>query len=569
MNLRRIVIFTIVLLSVAGGFARPQLHDLDIRVVLSHDGNAFITETRQMTIDDEGTECYIGLDNMGAMKVEDLSVKDETGTTYTNIGEWDVDRSRSWKDGKCGIVHKYNNGYELCWGLGDSGERTYVTTYTIDGFVQRHPDADAFRHIFLGSDVSQKPEHAKITIVAADSNLKFSPDSCGIWGFRFHGELKFEDGAIIVETTEPMEGASGLYVMAGFAPGLFEPTIFQDVTFKQKREEAFEGSDYNEDNGNGSSTVDDIIDTIIGFVAFLIAVVFPILVGFNGAFGRRIAVWRARRKIKNKITWFRGIPLKGNLKDANDVLNAYSPSKADYKKLISASVLRLINIGAFSIRQRMNGKGELEQYFMVHELPAAKDQPMFIRKLHTIFDLASGDDKILDPKELKNFMKDKSNKTVTESFANVLTVSRDLKYYKNREDDVLQVFGLKKYLEDFTLLDERHIEEVKLWKNYMVYATLFGIADQVIKDMKKINPDFFKMDELASQMSDTVVLPILIDNMNWGTQHVINRIAAASASSHTYFGGSGGSFRSGGGGGHSSWGGGGGGFSGGGGGGVR
>ena len=136
------------------------------------------------------------------------------------------------------------------------------------------------------------------------------------------------------------------------------------------------------------------------------------------------------------------------------------------------------------------------------------------------------------------------------------------------DDDIMTLKILKKYLEDFTLLDERHLSEVNLWKNYMVYATLFGIAEQVIKDMKKINPDFFKMDELAAQMSDTVVLPILINNVNWGTQHVINRIASTS-SSHTYFGGSGTSFRSGGGGGFSSWGGGGGGFSGGGGGGVR
>ena len=129
------------------------------------------------------------------------------------------------------------------------------------------------------------------------------------------------------------------------------------------------------------------------------------------------------------------------------------------------------------------------------------------------------------------------------------------------------MFGLKKFLQEFTLLDERHIGEVKLWKEYMVYASLFGIAEQVIKEMKKINPDFFQMDQLAAQMSDTVMLPILFNSINTGTQHVINHMAGSS--SGTYFGGGGSSFRSGGGGGFSSWGGGGGGFSGGGGGGVR
>jgi len=42
---------------------------------------------------------------------------------------------------------------------------------------------------------------------------------------------------------------------------------------------------------------------------------------------------------------------------------------------------------------------------------------------------------------------------------------------------------------------------VSLWKDYMIYATLFGIAEQVIKDMKKINPEYFNMDQVAGQMA--------------------------------------------------------------------
>ena len=128
--------------------AFPRLHSLDIRVVLSHNGDARITETRVMDIDDEGTECYIGLGNMGGSEVRDLEVSDENGTLFENIGKWDIDRSRSWKEGKCGIVYK-RNGYELCWGLGNSGNRTYMTSYTITSLVHAYPDADAIRHVFL------------------------------------------------------------------------------------------------------------------------------------------------------------------------------------------------------------------------------------------------------------------------------------------------------------------------------------------------------------------------------------------------------------------------------------
>jgi len=564
MNLTKTAILTILLFAATlGAVARPELHDLNIRVVLSHNGDAYITETRKMTIDSEGTECYIGLNNMGQMAVRELQVTDENGTKYENIGDWDIDRSRSWKAGKCGIVYKHNNSCELCWGLGDSGERTYVTSYVIESLVHSYSDADAIRHIFLGTEVSQKPEHAKVTIVAADSALKFSPDSCGIWGFRFQGELQFVDGEIVVETTEPMSSGAGLYIMVGFAKGLFEPTIQEDATFEQKRSEAFEGSDYNTDN-DGSDIDDDTVDIIIG----VLMIFGPILLWLYTKFYRRYAIWKARRRMKKNLQWFRGVPLKGNLQQANDLLNAYSYSEtADYKNLISASVLRLINIGALNVKPHMNANGKMELAFIVRELPAYNDQTLFMRKLHTIFKMAAGNDQVLDPKELSSFMKNRSNKTVTESFVNTMRTSREVSYYKDKQEDVLQVFGLKKYLQEFTLLDERHLSEVNLWKNYMVYATLFGIANQIIKDMKKINPDFFKMDQLASQMSETIEMPLFINSFYLGTQAVMTRIDTAKSSSGTYFGG--GSYRSGGGGGHSSWGGGGGGFSGGGGGGVR
>ena len=151
----KVTLLLMLLASATSLFARPQLHDIDIRVVLSKNGDAHITETRQMTIDSEGTECYIGLGNMGGSQIIDLQVSDETGTEYTNIGSWDIDRSRSWKAGKCGIVTKHG-GYELCWGLGDSGERTYITSYTITSLLRAYSDADAIRHVFLDQDVSPR-----------------------------------------------------------------------------------------------------------------------------------------------------------------------------------------------------------------------------------------------------------------------------------------------------------------------------------------------------------------------------------------------------------------------------
>ena len=53
--------------------------------------------------------------------------------------------------------------------------------------------------------------------------------------------------------------------------------------------------------------------------------------------------------------------------------------------------------------------------------------------------------------------------------------------------------GLKKYMEDFSLLKEREVPELVIWEKYLVYATVMGIADKVIKQLKIVYPDFEKM----------------------------------------------------------------------------
>lgn len=44
--------------------------------------------------------------------------------------------------------------------------------------------------------------------------------------------------------------------------------------------------------------------------------------------------------------------------------------------------------------------------------------------------------------------------------------------------------GLKKYLEDYSLLKEKTTRDLELWEQFLVYATAFGISDKVIEEIK-------------------------------------------------------------------------------------
>ena len=538
------------LLASTAASARPQLHDLSIRVVLSKNGDARIIETRQMSIDSEGTECYIPIGNLNGSEVRDLTVTDESEQSFTNIGSWDINESRSWKAGKCGIVNKHN-GYELCWGLGDSGERTYVTSYTVTNLVKGYEDADGFNYMFVAQGISPLPDHVKLTIEPEDT-LQFTAENTGIWGFRYNGEVGFMNYQITAESSEPFENRSAMIIMARFNKGMFEPADVREGTFEQVKNLAFEGSDYNS-SGNDEWTWEDtliLVALVIGFIFF------PLLL----ILGYFIYVWRARRKVKKDLLWYRDIPFAGDLQEANKVINAYKYTGADYNNLLSACILKLIDMGGVSIEQQTNEKGKTTSNFVIHEMEDIAHQPVLLRQVHNIFKKAAGEDTILEPKELKSWMKDTYNQGATDSFIQVLHAKTGISNYKHRLDEVRQLFGLKKFLKEFSLLDERHVQEVSLWKDYMIYATLFGIADQVIKDMKKINPEYFNMDQVANQMADDRTLPTIYSTMHSSTTRAAMNKAEREARA---------SARSSGHGGHASWGGGGG-FSGGGfGGGVR
>lgn len=110
--------------------------------------------------------------------------------------------------------------------------------------------------------------------------------------------------------------------------------------------------------------------------------------------------------------------------------------------------------------------------------------------------------------------------------------------------------GLKHYMEDFSMLDKREVPEITLWEKYLVYATAFGIADKVLKQLKTVYPN------LESMTSDnTYTCMNLMINTNF-TSSFSNSISSAMSSAYTSATASSGS-------------GGGGGFSGGGGGGRR
>ena len=141
--------------------ADTHLNDISIHTTLNNDGSAHVQEIWDINIE-EGTEIYKVFDNMGDSHISNFNVVDDQGKRYQNIGEWDVDLDKEDKDGKCGMIQD-GDRYELCFGIGEYGRRTYTFEYDIANFVQQYQDTQGFNYAFF-SEMELEPQHVKITV---------------------------------------------------------------------------------------------------------------------------------------------------------------------------------------------------------------------------------------------------------------------------------------------------------------------------------------------------------------------------------------------------------------------
>lgn len=104
--------------------------------------------------------------------------------------------------------------------------------------------------------------------------------------------------------------------------------------------------------------------------------------------------------------------------------------------------------------------------------------------------------------------------------------------------------GLVKFMKDFSLIDKREVPELVLWEKYLIYATAFGIADKVIKQLKVYFPEMEDEEYLIAHYT----YMHFVSNSDMNFIHSIDS-SIGSVTNYSSESGAGGGFSSGGGGG--------------------
>ena len=135
--------------------------------------------------------------------------------------------------------------------------------------------------------------------------------------------------------------------------------------------------------------------------------------------------------------------------------------------------------------------------------------------------------------------------------AGILTLRLAIRYKQLTQkgvDEKEQLDGLRNYLLHFSKIQEKDVPALILWEKYLVYATVFGIADKVLEQLKVVYPEM--LDENYMLAHNYTYLYFMAHSPNTSLFSSINNsISSTYGSIYSSGSGGGGGFSGGGGGG--------------------
>lgn len=569
-----------------------NIKSIDTRARIDEHGDMYVSQDWLFNDSEtDGTEHYIPFSkaNLNGVKLSNLKVY--RNEQLMDRVDWDVDGMFEEKSGNYGI-HETDTDIEFCFGITQKTDNNLFTVeYKVDNAVEKTEVGDYFLHwTFVNDSLSSEVAKVRTTIETPNGANK-------IFGFGYSGVMVYsstDPNKVIMET---YAGDDGVYTSINKQIALvelkeapFENARELDITTQEKYETAFDGSNYklsdldaNTDKVYDKDVKGKPVNEIEGYTVSkttqntqsnsdsgfpwwkimpVIHSLIPIIfVGIGiGAYKKSKLIKGYKSGItgeEKRETYFREEP-----KDTTEEIIPFLMEEGlvekglgDKANIITYYFVKWFNEGQIRIFE--TEKKTLLGSKTVVEIDVSK--PFEIEnageyeiKLYNYFNDDFGTKPISD-KALKNL-----NWAKIESFTTgILRIDEDeYNKYLVKEDKkstitpegreiVLQHFGLRNFLKDFTLMDERKIQEVKLWNYHLELATLYGIADEVYKQIK-LHPDIVQTSSgniyNGDEYRTIMLLNALSHNISSGrNSYVQAQRSSGSGGSSSFGGGFGGS----------------------------
>ncbi|MDO5718867.1 MAG: DUF2207 domain-containing protein [Tissierellia bacterium] len=574
-NLKRIILISLFVFVFFNPLivkaSNDMIYSIDTIVDLQDDGTANITQIWDIQTN-SGTEFYIPMTNLNKMKLENFSVVDEEGVEFDFQSDWDLNASLEQKAHKCGI-NKIDDGFELCWGKGSYGRHIYTLTWEYKNVVQAYNDFDGFNIRLVNDNMDPVPK--SISAVIKKDGFDLSNKNSRIWAFGYKGEINFtDDGMIEALSEDNLNKYNYMNIMVRFDKGIFDPIIENDYSFDEVEDLAKQESSYENEEISLGKGLKSIVIIAIPFVFIWLIAKKISKSGFEIPYekaGIKLDLFPNNyKKILSKdVDYCRKIPLENNLDMMHYISNLNWYSITIKRDIISAYLLYWIKNRNIEIIERIKydiinpEKDKKILTFKMMDSPNFKSDPE--RALWTMMIISAGEDKILDEGEFSRYVIRNLEQyriwfgdSIRSGGARFLDIGgiEPIKKSKKSKTNITQngillvkeFVGFKKYLDDFTLINEREVKEVELWDDYLIIATVLGLGEKVADQMKKLVPNYVFAKPIYEEKGDIYDIQSIVTLTNSFGETASYAYRSIFSSSSSSDGGGGSSSYSGGGG---------------------
>ena len=511
---KRIFVFSAVLLSLFvipfnNSFA-DTFYKNTINVRINKDGSADIESIMDFE-PSKGTEYFVPVNNLGKSEIVNFKVseiKDGKEVPYESLESWNTKKTREEKAKKSGVV-KTDKGYELCFGFGEYQRKTFILRYRVTNFIKLLKDSDMIYWQFVNKGLSAAPGEVKLTITKGEGS--FDNTNSKIWAFGNKGTIEFSDGKIVFNSLTGLTSSNYVTVLVQLNKGDITSGETIDKDFSYYKDLAFKGSDYTKKADKKSSNK---IFYVVGGIIVAIVVLVKI-------FGKKKSNGYQKGDFKGE--YYRDIPekewwkLSDILEDIGfdgqeSIIRAYFLKWIQEKILIPVTEEKglIFKKDTLALKIKSGFNNDFEEKVE--------------RKLFAMFAGAAGADGILQENEFSDYLEDTDNQEEFESIeedleelSNEYASKNDLfeksskgkyshTYSEKGKEFTAKLVKNYNYLKDFSLLSEREISEIKVWKNLLIYATLYDVADEVEKQLKKLSPEFLRNIDMDVESLHTAVI---------------------------------------------------------------
>lgn len=543
-----------------------EFREISIEANIDEKGIGSIEEVWKINETNEDyTERYKTINNLRGLKIEDFSLE-AFGKTFENRDPWDTDLDFDEKAYKSGIIKRGDDEVELCWGISEFADNTYKLKYKINPLAIGLNDSDMVFFTFVGDNFDPEPEKVKVKITGYKpfTDIKF-------WAFGLKGAIHEENGQIIIESTGDVSYTT---IMVKFPKGTFATSYREDKNFADYANQAVKGSKWEENEGTAYKIPMPIWAKVL--------ISLSIALGLGGVFwGIRVSkLYFDEKRLANakdlphpkdfKNKYYRGLPYDGHIEDLAYLIDQIPIIGGD---------LGTAYMNAFILKWAMEGHidlGDKEPGFLESQTIKILSKPENMGPIEgSLFDilykaslrkngerLTSHDfskylkDNLDDLDNIYDDLEDKSiealkNEGYIEDYQyeksflgskktgkELRITDKGLKLYEN-------ILGFKSYLRDYGEEGTKSPEEMKNWKEYLLYSILLNV-DSNFQEF---------VDENYNQEPYFIYHPYFFTNAGAYSKSINQSYANATGFSNAGFGGQtsvgggGGSFGGGGGGG--------------------